>query len=131
MDPQSLSVQDPGGCGGDAQAGRLAVNRFGPLNPDDPEFSSVESFVESLWDDDCDRYTCFELQCLCYHLGLSTGPVKAKLAEWDLELEVREHEKYIRGFSSPDHDRWYGKGSSRTHGGSGWEQISGFAGRAG
>ena len=79
------------------------MGRFGALNPDHPEFASIEAFVESLWDDSREQYTCFELQCLCARLGRSTGPVKEALSEWDLTLEQRPHAREVRGINSPNH----------------------------
>jgi len=37
----------------------------------------------------------------------------------------------VESFVEHLNDRWFGKGSSKSHGGSGWEQINGFAGQQG
>ena len=106
-------------------------NRFGNLDPSDPEFSSIEEFVEYLVDDERTTYSCQELQCLCYSLSMSTRPIKEMLSDWGLTLAGRAKAKRVRGLNTNSHDRWYGPGSSPTHGGSGWEQINGFAGQKG
>ena len=51
---------------------------------------------------------------LARNAGLSIGP--------------REVPKAIRGFKANSHDRW---SASPCHGGSGWQQINGFAGQKG
>jgi hypothetical protein len=51
-----------------------------------------------------------------------------KLAGFELRREVP---RKVRGFRTNNHDRWYGPGAESTHGGTGWEVISGFAGKEG
>ena len=40
------------------------IARFGGLNPNEPEFASVEAFAEHMADNDREEYTAFELQVL-------------------------------------------------------------------
>ena len=96
-----------------------------------PEYASIESFVEFLWDDEREEYTHEELLALCRSLRSSPHKLKAQLAVWELKLAERAAERRVRGFQSNSHDRWYGPGASRTFGGSGWSQIVGLAGQKG
>lgn len=93
-----------------------------------PEYASIEDFVEYLLDDDRVSYTHRDLGLLSESLGLSVAKVRAALDSWGLKLAERPHEQEVRGFSSWDNNRWAGNPCG---GGTGWEQISGFAGRKG
>jgi hypothetical protein len=98
----------------------------------DPEYRSVEAFVEYLVEDEGDtEFDHFHLGLLAHSLERSRRDLCAELEEWGLKLKRRHSEPSFRTFSSNPHDRWYGPGSSPTHGGSGYEQISGFAGQEG
>jgi hypothetical protein len=82
--------------------------RFGDLDPDDPEFADADTLAEFLLDDDRETYTCHELQCVWYRMGIRLAEVKAKLASWGLSLEPRQRERSFRGFSDNPHNRWAG-----------------------
>ena len=109
----------------------MSTNNFGGLDHTDEEFESIEAFFDYL--DDCEResFTHHELKCLNYSLSRPTKDVLAELRDLGLTLELRVEERKFRTFSTSPHDRWFGPGSSPTHGGSGWEQIGGMAGQAG
>jgi hypothetical protein len=96
-----------------------------------PEFRSVAEFVEFCLDDDRETFTHIELRALALNTRTSGSRVRAELEGFGLTLQLRRKENRRRGFATNSHDRWYGPGSSKSHGGSGWEQITGFAGRAG
>ena len=96
-----------------------------------PEFQSIEAFVQECMDDERTSFTHEELGELAFNLQRSRNKIRAELEGYGLSLAVRAVEKRVRGFTSNPHDRWFGPGSSPTGGGSGWEQISGFAGRIG
>jgi hypothetical protein len=98
---------------------------------DAPEFDSVEAFVEFCMDDERDTFTHEDLGELAYRLQKSRSKVRAELEGYGLKLAEREKERRVRGFTTSSHDRWYGPGASPTHGGTGWEQINGFAGQEG
>jgi hypothetical protein len=102
-----------------------------PETVDTPEYASIEDFVEYLLDEDRTSYTHVELVALARSLQLSPSKVRVALDDWGLHLCPRHREQTVRGFTTSSHDRWYGPGSSSSHGGSGWEQISGFAGQKG
>ena len=104
---------------------------FGGLDPQDEEFDSIESFVESLTDNDRTEFTHLELKCLNYRLQRVTKLIKRELEDWRLKLTHRPKERHFRGFQTSSNDRFYGPGSSKTHGGSGWANITGMAGREG
>lgn len=97
----------------------------------EPEYESVEAFVDLLLSDERASFTHEEVSALAFSLQRSNHGLVVELKSWGLFLEERIPEKRVRGFQSNSHDRWYGPGASRMHGGSGWEQISGFAGQRG
>lgn len=71
------------------------------------------------------------LSALAEELGLALAAVVALAKAAGLDVGPRPVAKASRGFTANSHDRWSGPGSCATHGGSGWEQISGFAGQKG
>lgn len=86
-----------------------------------PEFSSIESFVQFLIDDERTVYSHEELQQLAFYTrAKSTRELHLSLDDIGLTLKKREHEKRVRGFTTSSNDRWYGPGSCPTHGGSGF-----------
>jgi hypothetical protein len=98
---------------------------------DAPEFESVEAFVEYLLEEDRSSFTSAELQKLATRLGRRPREVRKELEGYGLVPLLHGAENRVRTFRDNPHDRWYGPGSSPTHGGSGWEQIAGQAGREG
>ncbi len=96
-----------------------------------PEHESLTDFVEYLFDDDRTTFTHHDLGELAWALQKSRNVIRKELESYGLTLTVREPEKRVRGFTANPHDRWYGPGSSKSHGGSGHEQITGFAGQKG
>lgn len=98
---------------------------------DSPEHASVEAFVEYLFDDECETFDHNDLALLGEFTHKRRGDLRRELESYGFKLAKRESEKSVRGFSANPHDRWYGPGSCRTHGGSGWEQINGFGGEEG
>lgn len=94
--------------------------------------ASVLAFGEELLDNDRLTFTFAEAEVLAGELGYSAAtPVIRALKAIGFSMEERKPECRVRTISSNPHDRWYGRGSSPTHGGSGWEQIGGFAGQEG
>lgn len=68
---------------------------------------------------------------LSEEMGVNLAVMVGLARNAGLEIGPREIPKAIRGFKANSHDRWSGPGSCKTHGGSGWEQINGFAGQKG
>lgn len=94
--------------------------------------SALEAFRDELLDDDRTEFTFGEAEKLAHELRFSTAAeVIRGLKALGLTMKERVPVKEVRGFNSNSHDRWYGKGSCKTHGGSGWEQVTGFAGQEG
>jgi hypothetical protein len=93
--------------------------------------TAIEEFATDLVDDERASFTFEEADGLAETLKCTTAKVIRDLRAYGLTYQGRPNEKRVRGFSSNPHDRWYGPGSSRTHGGSGWEQINGFGGQKG
>ncbi len=99
---------------------------------DAPETQSIEAFGEFLLAEDRTSFTFEEAVVVAKALGLSIPtPVIRGLKAYGFSMSERQVERRVRTISSSNHDRWYGPGSCKTHGGSGWEQIAGFAGQEG
>lgn len=97
--------------------------------PTAPEYESIESFVQYVMDEEQDQFTHEDLGELAYGLQRSRNKVRADLESYGLKLAPRAFEKRgTRGFTANNHNRWDGNPCG---GGSGWEQIAGFAGRQG
>ncbi len=98
----------------------------------DPEFASVEAFVQYLLDEEREEFTYEEAAALAESLGHSTPTLEIRaLKGYGLSMQPRESARRVRGVHTSSHDRWNGPGSSPTHGGSGNEQITGFADQEG
>lgn len=97
----------------------------------DPEYMSTDEFVEFCMDDDRETFTHVELRALALNTRCSGSAVRKVLESFGLSLEERANVKRTRGHTTSSNDRWYGPGSSKSHGGSGHEQIRGWAGRKG
>ena len=109
------------------EAVTAGIARFGGLNPNEPEFASVEAFAEHMADNDREEYTAFELQVLNATTRKVVATIKAELADYGLTLKHRDFEKPVRGFTAnPNAGRFDGM-----HGGGGGTSIQGFAGYAG
>lgn len=93
--------------------------------------AAVESLVEETLGDDLDVVTFEACQEVADATGLHVGSVVGLVKGYGLRVGPRAVPREVRGYRSNSHDRWFGKGSCPTHGGSGWEQISGFAGQKG
>jgi len=103
------------------------IARFGGLNPNEPEFASVEAFAEHMADNDREEYTAFELQVLNATTRKVVASIKAELAGYGFTLKHRDFEKPVRGFTAnPNAGRFDGM-----HGGGGGSSIQGLAGYAG
>lgn len=98
---------------------------------EEPEYESVEAFAEFLFSDERTTFTLADVLKLAERTRTSNPKVIHELKTYGLTMEERKPEKKVRGFTTSSHDRWYGPGASKTHGGSGWEQISGLAGQEG
>ena len=93
-----------------------------------PEFESVEAFAEFLSDDERDTFTHAEVDAIAVVTQTSHHKVRVALEGYGFTLARRDVERKGRGFQTSSHDRYFGPGAEKTHGGSGWEVISGFAG---
>lgn len=93
-----------------------------------PEYESIETFVEECADDERDHFTTSDLQMLNTATQKRLQDIRAALEGYGLRFVPRAPERRVRGFTANPHDRWYGPGADRTFGGSGQDQINGFAG---
>lgn len=69
-----------------------------------------------------------ELLSLSEEVGLHLAAVVGLAKQAGLEVGQRAIPKQVRGFRSNNHNRWI---ENQCHGGSGWQQIAGFAGQEG
>ena len=105
---------------------------FEEANEIPPEFASVETFGEFLLDEDRTEFTYEEAVLIAKNLKHSVATLVIRdLKSYGFTMTERGIPKRVRGFTTSSHDRYYGPGSSKMHGGSGHEQISGFAGQKG
>ena len=97
----------------------------------EPEFASIETFVTLLLDDERLSVTQVEIATVARRTGRTVKETTAILiTTWGLSLGPPPAPKG-RGFGANDHNRWTGELTEKCHGGSGHEQINGFAGREG
>jgi hypothetical protein len=90
---------------------------------------SVEAFVQCLLDNGREGFLPGEAQELSRALGRPLPEVMHELREgYGLTVITNPRTPTPRGFTSNDHNLYASLGC---HGGSGWEQVSGFAGRNG
>lgn len=104
-----------------------------------PEYASVDDFVLFLVEDDRVRFALPEVHALRtaeIHRG-NTLPAlelvevirgRGRMLGLELEFAPPATTKHVRGWSSWDNNRWAG---NECAGGSGYEQVNGFAGREG
>jgi len=93
--------------------------------------SEVSSLVEDLLDNDETEAPWHLLDSIAAELGCATYAVIDEAKRQGLSVGQRGTVKRVRTISSNSHDRWSGPGSCPTHGGSGWQQVAGFAGDEG
>lgn len=105
--------------------------RFGDLDPEDPDLQTVETFVEACMADNVTTFNWQHLSAISWNLRTSRAKVRAELEGFGLQIIERPSPRRVRTCKDNPNDRWYGPGSSPSHGGSGWEQIEGFAGPPG
>lgn len=96
----------------------------------EPEYASVLAFVTFLVEDHRTTFRHYDAGRLATATGRSAAEIRAELESWGLRVEPLPSRKG-RGFQTSSHDRYYGPGSEKMHGGSGWEQVIGFAGDEG
>lgn len=92
--------------------------------------AAVTALCEDALDNEQTTVAFPDVEAIAEEVGLHVTALVGMVKAYGLTV-VREKTREVRGFTSNSHDRWHGKGSCRSHGGSGWEQISGFAGRKG
>lgn len=93
-----------------------------------PEYESVEVFVAECLDDERDSFTTADMQALNRATQMRLSDIRKALEGYGLLFVPRAFQRPVRGFQTGSNDRFFGPGSEKMHGGSGWEQINGFAG---
>jgi len=97
------------------------------VDMEDPEYASLETFVQYLLDDERDSYTHEDLTALNFRTRMPVAAIRKELEGYGITLANRPNEKKVRGFSSNSNDRWFGPGSMPTHGGAGIDPQTGRA----
>lgn len=86
-----------------------------------PEHVSIPAFIQYLRDDERTTFTAEDLSSLNESLHLTFAKIRAALEAEGFSLVPRKKTPMrVRGFSTSSNDRWYGPGSDKTHGGSGF-----------
>ena len=104
------------------------ATRLGDLDPEDSDLETVETFVEACQADGTSTFDWQHLALLAWNLRKQRHQVRIELEGYGLRFVERPQVKRVRTVSSNPHDRWHGNPCG---GGSGWEQITGFAGPPG
>lgn len=92
-------------------------------------YESINEFIEEKLGNDETEFTFEEAMEVASDLGYSIAtPVIREMKEYGFTMQERMPERRIRGINTNNHDRWT---AYQSHGGSGWQQISGFAGDVG
>ncbi len=90
-------------CG---EAPEAWLARFEGLDPEAPEYASVESLVEDLIDNDEKEFTHNQMACVNYRTGATTATIKRELEARGLTLKLRVRERTMRTFSTNPYDRF-------------------------
>ena len=94
----------------------------------EPEFASVEDFIEYVLDCERDFFTTDELVKLAGRTRTPNSALRQQLEGYGLAFHARVPERKFRTFGDNPHNRWIDSGC---HGGGGGDQILGFAGQRG
>lgn len=93
--------------------------------------AAITLFVEEKTDNDETNFSFEEAEAVAEESGIHVSSVVQAVKGYGLTMMERPVEKRVRGFRTSSNDRFFGPGSSPMHGGSGAEQINGFAGQKG
>ena len=104
------------------------LGRFGGLDPTEECYASVEAYVEEVEGDEKPSFDWRVLACLAWNLRRDRSKLRVELESYGLKYQERSQCKAYRTVGSNPNDRWQAYPS---HGGSGWEQVCGFAGKEG
>lgn len=91
----------------------------------DPEHESIDAFVQYCIDDEVETFTPKDVTLICMAVRRRRKDVRVELEGYGLTYMPPGADPVVRGFKSNNHDRW---SAYKSHGGSGWSQIIGFAG---
>lgn len=97
----------------------------------EPEFMSVEAFVEFLLDDERTAFLPGEAQKVAANTSCSLSQIIEELKGFGLSIHTNHVQKATRGISSHSHGTHPFSGSGSTFTTPGGSNIMGFAGRIG
>ena len=101
--------------------------RLAGVDPNDPEYASVDEFVTFMVDDEREDFVHGDMHALNIRTGVPVPVIKGLLLGYGFRLRPRPFEKAVRGFTAnPNAGRFEGM-----HGGGGGTSIQGIAGYAG
>jgi hypothetical protein len=101
---------------------------FGGLDPEDECYASVEAYVEEVEDDETPSFDWRVMACIAFNVRRPRHLIRLDLEGYGLRFVPRENQRSFHTVGDNRHDRWAGNPCA---GGSGWEQIEGFAGKEG
>ena len=79
---------------------------FEGLDPEAPEFASVEALAEDLLDTERTEFLHTEMACVNYRTGRTTADIRKDLEGYGFTLKVRKPGRNVRGFKANPHDRF-------------------------
>jgi hypothetical protein len=127
----AAAVQQGDGSEGFCDCTAEAATRGGATINESGDHSSIESFVEMCMADEAYTFSFDDVCEVAVQIQKSRNVVIRELQSYGLTYQGRQVQRAVRGFTTSSNDRWYGPGSSKMHGGSGHDQINGFAGNKG
>ncbi len=92
---------------------------------------AAEVVAQEMVDDERSSFTFEEATEVSEDVGVHVSTVIKLLKSYGFAYVERPVAKHVRGFTTSSNDRYFGPGSSKSHGGSGHEQIAGWAGQKG
>ena len=89
-----------------SEAPEAWLARFEGLDPEAPEYASVEALAEDLLDNDEMEFTHNQMACVNYRTGIVTAFIKRELEALGFTLKLRVRERTMRTYSTNPHDRF-------------------------
>ena len=72
----------------------------------EPEFATVETFVQFLMDDERESFTPGDAQKVAQRTGAKLSDITAQLKSYGFKCEIRAKAPEGRGFTANDHDKY-------------------------
>jgi len=89
-------------------------------------YEDVGEFIAYLEEEEETSFDFGDLNALSDRTGIPNKDLRETIEAFGFTLAPRAHEVRVRTFADNPHDRWYGPGSSATHGGGGGGSLQGL-----